>query len=78
MLMKKAILTLLVSVGVIVATATIYPYLNVGLNNGTEVSYPATDLTLKFENGKIVATNGTQQTGSTSLASALYGLWPGQ
>ncbi len=70
--MKKAILTLLVSVGVIVATATIYPYLNVGLNNGTEVSYPATDLTLKFENGKIVATNGTQQTGSTSLASALY------
>ena len=72
MLMKKAILTLLVSVGVIVATATIYPYLNVGLNNGTEVSYPATDLTLKFENGKIVATNGTQQTGSTSLASALY------
>ena len=70
--MKKAILTLLVSVGVIVATATIYPYLNVGLNNGTEVSYPATDLTLKFENGKIIATNGTQQTGSTSLASALY------
>ena len=70
--MKKAILTLLVSVGVIAATATIYPYLNVGLNNGTEVSYPATDLTLKFENGKIVATNGTQQTGSTSLASALY------
>ena len=36
------------------------------------MSYPATDLTLKFENGKIVATNGTQQTGSTSLASALY------
>ena len=65
MLMKKAILTLLVSVGVIVATATIYPYLNVGLNNGTEVSYPATDWH---------SANWQHQ----SRQRSVYGLWPGQ
>lgn len=67
--MRKALLSLLISAGVIVATATIYPYLNVNLNNGSEVSYPTTDLTLKFENGKLVAYNGSVQAGSNNLSS---------
>ena len=69
--MKKAILTILISVGVIAATAAIYPYLNVKLNNGSEASYPTTDLMLKFENGKLVAYNGNVQAGSNSLSSVL-------
>ena len=69
--MKKAVLTILISVGVIAATAAIYPYLNVRLNNGSEASYPTTDLMLKFENGKLVAYNGNVQAGSNSLSSVL-------
>ena len=69
--MKKAVLTILISVGVIAATAAIYPYLNVKLNNGSEASYPTTDLMLKFENGKLVAYNGNVQAGSNSLSSVL-------
>ncbi len=69
--MKKAILTIIISVGVIAATAAIYPYLNVRLNNGSEASYPTTDLMLKFENGKLVAYNGNVQAGSNSLSSVL-------
>ena len=72
MLMKKIILTLLISVGVMAATAAIYPYLNVGLSNGSEVSYPTTDLTLKFVDGKIVASNGQVELGNNDLASVLY------
>ena len=70
--MKKAILSILISLGVIVATATIYPYLNVGLDNGSEVSYPATGLTLKFEDGKLVAANGGTLAGSNNLNNVLY------
>ena len=69
--MKRAVLTILISVGVIAATAAIYPYLNVRLNNGSEASYPTTDLMLKFENGKLVAYNGNVQAGSNSLSSVL-------
>ena len=69
--MKKAILTLLISLGVLAATAAIYPYLNVSLNNGSEVSYPTTDLTLKFENGQLVASNNGVQAGSNSLSNVL-------
>ena len=54
------------------ATAAIYPYLNVGLNNGSEVSYPTTDLTLKFVDGKIVASNAAAELGNNDLASVLY------
>ena len=71
MLMKKAILTILISVGVIAATATIYPYLNVTLNNGSESSYSTTDLSVKFENGKFVAYNGGAQAGSNNLSNIL-------
>ena len=71
MLMKKAILTLLISLGVLAATAAIYPYLNVNLNNGSEVSYPTTDLMLKFENGQLVASNNGVQAGSNSLSNVL-------
>lgn len=70
--MKKAILSILISLGVIAATATIYPYLNVGLNNGSEVSYPSTGLTLKFEDGKLVAANGGTLAGSQNLNNVLY------
>ncbi|MBR5086954.1 MAG: carbohydrate-binding domain-containing protein [Muribaculaceae bacterium] len=69
--MKKAILTLLISLGVLAATAAIYPYLNVNLNNGSEVSYPTTDLMLKFENGQLVASNNGVQAGSNSLSNVL-------
>lgn len=72
MLMKKAILSILISLGVIVATAAIYPFLNVGLNDGSEVSYPSTGLTLKFENGELVAANGGNLTGSQNLDNVLY------
>ena len=69
--MRKAILTILISVGVLAATATIYPYLNVKLNSGSEESYPTTDLTLKFENGKLVARNGGSQVGSNNLTNVM-------
>ncbi|MBR0024215.1 MAG: carbohydrate-binding domain-containing protein, partial [Muribaculaceae bacterium] len=69
--MKKAILTILISVGVIAATATIYPYLNVTMNNGSEASYSTTDLSVKFENGKFVAYNGGVQAGSNNLSNIL-------
>ena len=69
--MKKAILTILISVGVLVASATIYPYLNVKLNSGSEESYPTTDLTLKFENGNLVARNGGSQVGSNNLTNVM-------
>lgn len=70
--MKKAILSILISLGVIAATATIYPYLNVGLNDGTEESYPSTGLTLKFEDGKLVAATGDTQLGSNDINNVLY------
>lgn len=70
--MKKAILTILISVGVIAATAAIYPYLNVGLDNGSEKSYPSTGLTLKFEDGKLVASNGGTLAGNHNLDNVLY------
>lgn len=69
--MRKAILTILISVGVLAATATIYPYLNVKLNSGSEESYPTTDLTLKFENGNLVARNGGSQVGSNNLTNVM-------
>ena len=70
--MKKAILSILISVGVIAATAAIYPYLNVKLNNGSDASYPTGELTLKFENGKLVAYNGGVQAGSNNLTNVLH------
>ena len=70
--MKKAILSILISVGVIAATAAIYPYLNVKLNNGSDASYPTGELTLKFENGKLVAYNGGVQAGSNNLTIVLH------
>ncbi len=69
--MKKVLLTILISVGVIAATAAIYPYLNVKLNNGSEVSYPTTDLILNFENGQLVASNNGVQAGSNNLNNIL-------
>lgn len=72
MLMKKAILSILISVGVMAATAAIYPYLNVGLNNGSEASYSTTGLALKFENGKLVASNNGATAGSNSLSNVLF------
>ena len=71
MLMRKAILTILISVGVLVATATIYPYLNVTMNSGSVTSYPTTDLTLKFENNKLVASNAGTQAGTNNLPDIL-------
>ena len=71
MLMKKAILTILISVGVLAATATIYPYLNVTMNSGSVTSYPTTDLTLKFENNKLVASNSGTQAGTNNLPDIL-------
>ena len=71
MLMRKAILTILISVGVLVATATIYPYLNVTMNSGSVTSYPTTDLTLKFENNKLVASNSGTQAGTNNLPDIL-------
>ena len=70
--MKKVIALILVSVGVIAATAAIYPYLNVGQNDGKESSYPTTDLTLKFQDGKLVAFNGGEQAGTNTLSNVLY------
>lgn len=70
--MKKAILSILISLGVIAATAAIYPYLNVKLNNGSDASYPTGELTLKFENGKLVAYNGGVQAGSNNLTNVLH------
>lgn len=70
--MKKAILSILISVGVMAATAAIYPYLNVGLNNGSEASYSTTGLALKFENGKLVASNNGATAGSNSLSNVLF------
>ena len=56
-----------------VASAAIYPYLNVGVTGGSEVSYPATEgLTLHFENGKLVASNDGSMLGSHDLSSVLY------
>lgn len=69
--MKKAILTILISVGVLAATATIYPYLNVTMNSGSVTSYPTTDLTLKFENNKLVASNAGTQAGTNNLPDIL-------
>ena len=69
--MKKAILTILISVGVLAATATIYPYLNVTMNSGSVTSYPTTDLTLKFENNKLVASNAGIQAGTNNLPDIL-------
>ena len=71
MLMRKAILTILISVGVLAATATIYPYLNVTMNSGSVTSYPTTDLTLKFENNKLVASNSGTQAGTNNLPDIL-------
>lgn len=69
--MKKAILTILISMGVLAATATIYPYLNVNLNNSGQASYPTTGLALTFSNGSLVATNDGNTTGSNPLANVL-------
>ena len=56
-----------------VASAAIYPYLNVGLKSGSETSYPATEgLTLTFENGQLVAANDGTQLGTNSLSNVLY------
>lgn len=71
MLMRKAILTILISVGVLAATATIYPHLNVTMNSGSVTSYPTTDLTLKFENNKLVASNSGTQAGTNNLPDIL-------
>ena len=70
--MRKAILLTLISVGVIAATASIYPYLNVGLNNKTEVSYPTTGLTLKFDNGTMTAISDGTQAGSQAMTNMVY------
>ncbi len=71
--MKKTLLSILILTGVMVASAAIYPYLNVGLSGGSETSYPATDgLTLTFENGKLVASNGGTMLGSNDLSNVLY------
>ena len=71
--MKKTILSILILAGVMVASATIYPYLNVGLSGGSETSYPATEgLTLHFENGKLVASNNGTVLGSNDLSNVLY------
>ena len=56
-----------------VASAAIYPYLNVGMAGGSETSYPATEgLTLHFENGKLVASNDGTVLGSNDLSNVLY------
>ena len=73
--MKKIFLTILISVGVIAATAAIYPYLNVGLNNGSEVSYPSTGLTLKFSDGKLIAANDSVELGTQDMSEVLYMLF---
>ena len=73
--MKKIFLTILISVGVIAATAAIYPYLNVGLNNGSEVSYPSTGLTLKFSDGKLIAANDSVVLGTQDMSEVLYMLF---
>ena len=71
--MKKTILFILILAGVMAASAAIYPYLNVGLKNGTETSYPATEgLTLTFENGQLVAANDGSVLGSNNLSNVLY------
>lgn len=71
--MKKTLLSILILTGVMVASAAIYPYLNVGLSGGSETSYPATDgLTLTFENGKLVASNNGTMLGSNDLSNVLY------
>ncbi len=71
--MKKTILSILILAGVMVASAAIYPYLNVGLKSGSETSYPATEgLTLTFENGQLVAANDGTQLGTNSLSNVLY------
>ena len=71
--MKKTLLSILILTGVMVASAAIYPYLNVGVTGGSEVSYPATEgLTLHFENGKLVASNDGSMLGSHDLSSVLY------
>ena len=73
--MKKIFLTILISVGVIAATAAIYPYLNVGLNNGSEVSYTSTGLTLKFSDGKLIAANDSVELGTQDMSEVLYMLF---
>lgn len=70
--MRKLFLSILISVGVIAAAAAIYPYLNVGMNNDLEVSYPSAGLTLKFADGKLVATNNGIETGTQNLSDLLY------
>ena len=71
--MMKTILSILVLAGVMVASAAIYPYLNVGMAGGSETSYPATEgLTLHFENGKLVASNDGTMLGSNDLSNVLY------
>ncbi|MBR6490201.1 MAG: dockerin type I repeat-containing protein, partial [Muribaculaceae bacterium] len=70
--MKKSILSFLILTGVMAAAAAIYPYLNVGLSNGSETSYPTSNLTLTFENGKLVASSDGVQLGTNDLNSVLY------
>lgn len=71
--MKKTILSILILVGVMAASAAIYPYLNVKMSNGSESSYPATEgLTLNFENGKLVASIDGTSLGSNDLSNVLY------
>ena len=65
-------MSILISAGVIAAAAAIYPYLNVGMNNDLEVSYPSAGLTLKFADGKLVATNNGIETGTQNLSDLLY------
>ena len=71
--MKKTIFSILILAGMMVASAAIYPYLNVGMSNGKETSYAtAPNLTLTFENGKLVASNDGTQLGSNDLSNVLY------
>ena len=70
--MKKTILTILISVGVMAATAAIYPFLNVKMNSGSESSYTTNNLMLKFENGNLVASHGGVQAGSNLLSNVLF------
>lgn len=72
--MKKAILTLFLAAGATALWAdSDYDYLVFALQDGTESSLPSENLTIKFPDGKFVATDGkTTFTAPLSEMSRMY------
>lgn len=59
--MKRNLLTTLILAGTMTTLAADYRYLTIERNDGTTQSLTAVGLTLTYADGKLTATNGTQQ-----------------